>query len=88
MISYILLNNVGSLIISNTVVCRKNAISPVSIKHLNAPSSPAYGSFDVHFCPEILLAQIIHKLSELSPKNINEKLFNKYLIICLCSWKR
>jgi len=49
-------------------VCRKNAISPASIKHLNAPSSPAYGSFDVHFWPETLLAHKIHKRSELSPK--------------------
>lgn len=55
-------------VISATVVCLRNATSPASTKHRNAPSYPAYGSALVHLPPGIFPVHSWHNLSELSPK--------------------
>ena len=45
-VKFTCVSNVDIIIVS----CRKKAISPPAFKHRKAPSNPAWGSLDVHFC--------------------------------------
>jgi hypothetical protein len=59
-------------VISSTVVCFKNAISPDSTKHRRAPSNPKYGSALEHQSPGVFPIHNLHSLSELSPAKTND----------------